>query len=243
MIVVPPLVFEPTSGRNLLLDALVWRPELGSRALVVDKDDFDARRWYRLPASFGFHHGNGWEDAGGTIRFDHCVAADATLMSETMRFVIRGELRTSAPERYTRFALHPDARAETESTGEEAEFPRIAPALTGRRNRYVYTLGAPSGLAPGWRLRRVVKRDLERDGATESFDYGSGVLPEEHVFVPGPAPRAEDDGWLLGPFLDYEQGASGLAVFDARHVSDGPVARAWLDYPLPLAFHGHFSAA
>ena len=28
---------------------------------------------------------------------------------------------------------------------------------------------------------------------------------------------------------------------DARRVSDGPLARAWLDYPLPLALHGHFS--
>ena len=89
----------------------------------------------------------------------------------------------------------------------------------------------------------MVKRDLERDGVTESFDYGPGTLPEEHVFVPRPAARREDEGWLLGPFLDYGRGRSGIAVFDARHVADGPVARVWLDYPLPLAFHGHFSAA
>ena len=241
VIVIPPLVFEPAPDRDLLLDALVWRPDLGSRVLVVDKDDFNARRWYQLPAGFGFHHGNGWEDASGVIRFDHCVAADATLMSETMRFVMRGEFRRATPELYTRFALHPDGRAEVESSGEEAEFPRIAPATTGRRNRWVYTLGAPPGPAAGWSLRRVVKRDLERDGITESFDYGPGVLPEEHVFVPRPSPRDEDDGWLLGPFLDYERGASGLSVFDSRHIADGPVARAWLDYPLPLAFHGHFS--
>ena len=243
VIVIPPLVFEPMPDHDLLLDALAWRPELGSRVLVVEKDDFDARRWYQLPAGFGFHHGNGWEDASGVIRFDHCVAADATLMSETMRFVMRGEFKASAPELYTHFALHPDGRAEVESSGEEAEFPRIDPARIGRRHRYVYTLGAPPGLTRAWRLRRVVKRDLERDDATESFDYGPGVLPEEHVFVPRPFPRGEDDGWLLGPFLDYERGASGLAVFDARHIADGPLARAWLDYPLPLAFHGHFSPA
>ena len=243
VIVIPPLVFEPGPDRNLLLDALVWRPELGSRVLVVEKGDFSARRWYQLPAGFGFHHGNGWEDASGTIRFDHCVAADATLMSETMRFVMRGEFRRATPELYTRFALHPDRRAEVESTGEEAEFPRIAPARIGRRNRYVYTLGAPPGPAAGWTLRRVVKRDLERDGATQSFDYGPGVLPEEHVFVPRPSPRGEDDGWLLGHFLDYERSASGISVFDARRVADGPIARTWLDYPLPLGFHGHFSAA
>ena len=61
--------------------------------------------------------------------------------------------------------------------------------------------------------------------------------------MPRPSPRGEDDGWLLGHFLDYERSASGLAVFDARHVAAGPLARAWLDYPLPLGFHGHFNAA
>ena len=241
VIVIPPLVFEPAPHHDGLLDSLVWRPALGSRVLVVDKDDFSARRWYQLPAGFGFHHGNGWEDTSGAIRFDHCVAADATLLSETMRFVMRGEFRKAAPELYTRFTLHPDGRTEVESAGEPAEFPRVASAVAGRRNRYVYTLGtAPQG--GGWGLRRVVKRDLERSVA-DSFDYGPGVLAEEHVFVPRRTPRGEDDGWLVGSFLDCERGLSGIAVFDAHGVSDGPVARAWLRYALPLALHGHFSPA
>ena len=240
VIVLPPLVFEPSRAEGMLLDAFAWRPELGSRVLVVDKDDFRARRWYQLPAGFGFHHGNGWEDAGGTIRYDHCVAENATLMTETMRDLMRGALTRGAPERYARFTLHPDGRAEVEDSGEEAEFPRIAPALTGRRNRYVYTLGVSSLGPGGWRLRRVVKRDLESD-ASESFDYGPGVIAEEHVFVPRRVARSEDDGWLVGAFLDSTRGLTGVAVFDARHVGAGPVARAWLDYPLPLAFHGQFT--
>ena len=108
VIVIPPLVFEPSRAEGMLLDAFVWQPELGSRVLVVDKDDFNARRWYQLPAGFGFHHGNGWEDASGTIRYDHCVAADATLMIETMRNIMRGELTRQVPEHYARFTLHPD---------------------------------------------------------------------------------------------------------------------------------------
>ena len=242
VLVIPPLVHEPSSGDASLLDSLVWRPALGSRVLVVDKGDFGARRWYQLPAGFGFHHGNGWEDAGGTIRFDHCVAADASVMTETMRHIMRGEVRASAPEVYTRCALHRDGRAQIETTGGYEEFPRIAPALTGRRNRHVYTLGRSAERASAWPLRRVVKRDLER-ATTDTFDYGPGVLAEEHVFVPRQSPRAEDDGWLLGPFLDSARGVSGVGVFDARHVGDGPIARAWLDYPLPLAFHGQFTAA
>ena len=244
VIVIPPLVFEPEAAAGgVLLDALAWRPELGSRALVVAKDDFDDRRWHQLPAGFGFHHGNGWEEAGGTIRFDHCVAEDATLMSERFRFIMRGELRAAAPERYTRFTLHPDGRSRVEATPEWAEFPRVAPAVVGRRNRYVYTLGESAdddaGDAP---LRQVEKRDLER-GTREAFDYGLGVIPEEHVFVPRRGAGAEDDGWLVGTFLDYARGVSGVAVFDARRVGEGPIARASLDYPLPLGFHGCFSPA
>ena len=129
-----------------------------TRVLVVDKDDFSARRWYQLPAGFGFHHGNGWEDASEVIRFDHCVAADAALLSETMCVIMRGEVRGAAPELYTRFTLHSDGRAEVEATSDEAEFPRVAPAVMGRRNRYVYTIGGSSrGVAgPGTELFSLV---------------------------------------------------------------------------------------
>ena len=59
--------------------------------------------------------------------------------------------------------------------------------------------------------------------------------------MPFPDASAEDDGWLVGSFLAWQRGVSGIAVFDARGVSDGPVARAWLPYPLPLGLHGKFS--
>ena len=41
IIVIPPLVYE-TSHEGELLDALEWRPNLGTRVLVVDKDDFNS---------------------------------------------------------------------------------------------------------------------------------------------------------------------------------------------------------
>ena len=135
VVVIPPLVYEPGSSEGALIDDLQWRPALGSRVLVVDKDDFDAQRWYQLPAGFGFHHGNGWEDAAGVIRFDQCVAADPSLMTGTMRDLMRGEITRGAPEFYTRFTLHPDGRAEMEPSGDEEEFPRIAPAVVAKRNR------------------------------------------------------------------------------------------------------------
>ena len=239
VIVVPPFVHDPGHD-GTFLDAHVWRPELGSRVLVVSKDDFGDRRWYQLPAGFGFHHGNGWEERDGTIRFDHCLAADPGLVAEALRYVMRGELRPAASEHLSTFTLYPDGRTSTRETGEIAEFPQVAPRVVGRRNRYLYTLGATS--RPDWILNTLARHDLEH-GTMEGFDFGPGIIAEEHVFVPFPGGCGEDEGWLVGSVLDYERGVSGITVFDARRVSEGPLARAWLPYPLPLGFHGHFHAA
>ena len=242
VIVIPPFIFEPEAIRDkAFLDAFAWRPELGSRVLIIAKDDFSVRRWHQLPAGFGFHHGNGWEDAEGVIRFDHCIAADATFLTERTRFIMRGEFRSAAPERYTHFTLYPDGKADIETTPGWTEFPRVAPSVVGRRNRYVYTLGAPDSAGERW-LRRVEKRDLQR-GTLDAFDVGPGVIPEEHVFVPRRNPIDEDDGWLVGTFLDYERRESGVMVFDASRIGDGPIAQGRFDYALPLGFHGHFSSA
>ena len=188
------------------LDSHVWRPELGSRALVVSKDDFDDRRWVQLPAGFGFHHGNGWEEADGTVRFDHCVAADPGFVDDALRRVMQGRLTPAAPSRYTEFVLHPDGRADVREQDAVAEFPRVAPAMVGRRNRFVYTLGG--GRQPDWVPGSLEKRDLET-GDVDRFAYGRDVFPEEHVFVPFPDGKAEDDGWLVGTFLAHELGQDG----------------------------------
>ena len=238
VVVVPPFVVEPGSGADFL-SSHVWRPDLGSRVLVVNKDDFDDRRWYQLPAAFGFHHGNGWEEQDGTIRFDHCLAEDPSLVTDSLRNVMRGETGAFAIPRYALVSLHPDGRARIEVARDAAEFPQVSPNRVGHRNRYVYHLSPPG--EESWYLRTLVKRNTE-NGRVESFDFGRGKIPEEHLFVPSRQGDAEDEGWLLGTFLDTERGVSGLRAFDARRLSDGPLATAWLPYPLPLGFHGCFRA-
>ena len=66
-----------------------------------------------------------------------------------------------------------------------------------------------------------------------------GFERPDYVFVP----RGEDegDGWLIGPYLDVGREATGLNVFDAKHISEGPVWQGILPYPLPLGLHGTFA--
>ena len=239
--VLPPYVLDPDPGAESFLGAHAWRPELGSRVLVVRKEDFGERRWYQLPAGFGFHHGNGWEDNDGSIRFDHCLAEDPSLLRDRFRGFMRGRLEDAKMPRYASVALGPDGSATIESVPGAAEFPRIAPHLTGRRNRFVYTVGG-DGTRSGYAFHQIVKRDLEL-GTEERHDYGGTAFAEEHIFAPRPGGATEDDGWLVGTILDFRRGATAVTVLDARRPSDGPVATAWLDRPLPLGFHGWFSPA
>ncbi len=236
VLVIPPYEYRPEHDGSFL-DSHVWSPERGSRALVVAKDDFDDRRWVQLPAGFGFHHGNGWEDSRGNIHFDHCVSSDVSMLTDSFRQVMRGEFIHSQVPRYTRYVIHANGRVEVSETPDIAEFPQVSPRRVGHRNRFVYTLGP--GRSPDWVFRVLERRD-HHSGDLQSHDFGDERIPEEHVFVPFPDGTSEDDGWLVGTFLAHKRGVSGITVFDARRVSDGPVMTAWLPYPIPLGFHGHF---
>ncbi len=239
-----PFVLEPDrlgSGRAGFLGAHAWRPELGTRALAIDKDTLEVARRWELPAGFHFHHGNGWEEADGTIRLDLCQASDPAFVIENMRAVMRGARGpASSRPRYRAAVLRPDGTAGIEDVAPgAAEFPRIDPRRTGLRHRAVFAATA-SGAREAWPFDRISRLDPE-GGEADGWTYPAGRVPEEHVFVPRGA--AEGDGWLLGPFLDTARAASGLAVFDAARLADGPVWEGILPYPLPLGLHGAFQAA
>ena len=241
--VIPPLVYDQSlfGSEISFLDAHVWRPELGTRVLVVDKTDFTRRRWYQLPTGFNFHFGNAWEDSAQNIRFDYCVAADATVMTDTFRYVMRGEFQhATGPTRFAQVVLHAGGGATQEITDVAAEFPRVSPAIVGRRYRQVYAVIGGIGIS-GAGLGGIARIDTET-GIADSFEYGDRFIVEEHVFVPRPGTMTETDGWLVGTVLDLDDQVTRISLFDAARLSDGPIAWVSLPYPLPLGFHGTFVA-
>ena len=240
VLLLPPFVLEP-ERHGTFLDSHVWRPQLGTRALTVDKNTLEPVRRHELPPGFHFHHGNGWEEPDGTIRLDLCQSSDPRFVTEDFRHVMRGAARfDSAHPRYRRAVLRPDGTASIEDGAPGvAEFPRIDPRYTGRRHRTLFALAGEVG-GEGWPLRRIARLDPER-GETDGWAYPRHQAPEEHVFVP--RGETEGDGWLIGPFLDIRRRATGLNVFEAARVSDGPLWRGILPYPVPLGLHGTFAPA
>lgn len=71
-------------------------------------------------------------------------------------------------------------------------------------------------------------------------NYGADWLVEDHVFVPKRGGSGEDDGWLLGTAVNWKRQKTALNILDARDPGTGPIARTWLEEPLPLGFHGQF---
>jgi all-trans-8'-apo-beta-carotenal 15,15'-oxygenase len=137
------------------------------------------------------------------------------------------------------------ARLEAPAPGSNTEFPRVDPRFVGLPARWQVMPASwtPNRAAAHFEGVQVV--DMH-SGAVQRFDYGADFMPEEHLVVPRPTSTGsthELDGWLLATAYHLPTRRHCVSCFEARRVADGPVARAWLPYGLPMGFHGSFAAA
>ena len=237
-------------GLRCFTDSLRWRPEAGSLLVVVDASGKEAPVTLEVPASWMWHTLNAYR-AGSTIVADfvgfdtpdHFLGPDAAF-----RAIMQGRQGVAAsPGTLRRFTIDLSARrARLETIAEgHFEFPMAHPGRVGRKHRYAYV--AAGEIAEGWIQQGVARIDTGT-GARRAFSFGAGFYVGEPVFAPDPAAAAdsedaEDRGWLLCEVLDGQREETFIAVFDAAHVEDGPLARLRLRHHLPMSFHGWWQPA
>ena len=115
------------------------------------------------------------------------------------------------------------------------EFPRVNEELMGKRYRFGYS----SGIGTGFAQDTLMKTDVETGSVQSRTDqprYGYG----EPVFVARDGAKAEDDGWVVVLRHDTQNDTSDLAIFDARGITDDPVAAVHLPVRVPNGFHGNW---
>lgn len=122
-------------------------------------------------------------------------------------------------------------------SAETHEFPIVDPRLATQLHRIGYMTA--NGLHA---INTGVKRFDFETGATQSFDFGSASAVGEPVFAAKPGGK-EDHGWLITQVLDGETKKTIFAIFDEQTVGAGPIAKVRLTHPLPISFHGWWSAA
>lgn len=217
-----------------LADGFEWRPDEGTRVLVIDKDDLTRRREFELPAFGFFHLGDAWSD-GADIRFDVCAHPDMDFAARGAGAVLNGVPLNGEPARLALAHLRADGSSDLQRTDQVAEFPRADPRRAGLARRLTLHTAEE---APGRPFASAVGVTDWDTGRTRVFDFGPEHVMDEMVFVPRPDGSTEDDGWLVGPSLNLAARATELHVLDVARIDEGPVVSWRADTALPVSFHG-----
>lgn len=237
-----PYVVNPLrlafSGRPYI-ENYRWKPELGTRFTLIDRETGETKGPFETDACFGFHHVNAFEDESGAIVADICTFEDA----EIVESLYLGKLREGGPvpkPSLTRFTIDPTTGSvdHEELVPEGIDLTRINYGRCNERP-YRYTWGAGMEPGSGDFFDRIVAVDVEE--RTSRTWHEEGLYPGEPVFVAEPGAEAENAGVLLSVVLDAAAETSLLLVLDATDLSE--LARARVPHHIPFSFHGQFSRA
>ncbi|HLZ62023.1 MAG TPA: carotenoid oxygenase family protein [Ktedonosporobacter sp.] len=237
-----PLVVNPlsmlTSGKPFIAN-YHWKPERGSRFLVIRKSDGELVATYTSEAFFSFHHINAFEQ-GGDLLVDIAAYPDASLIRQLyMDNLLGPQGGDLAHGEYRRYRL-PEGGSTThyEVLSEESiELPRINyEHNNGQPYRFAYGVSQRKD-RPDDFLNQLVKVDVATHSTSIVFE--EGMYPGEPVFVVAPDATSEDAGVVLSIVLDAKKGASFLLVLDAASFTE--LARAEVPQHVPFGFHGIYT--
>ncbi|MCX4775602.1 carotenoid oxygenase family protein [Streptomyces sp. NBC_01264] len=214
---------------------LAWRPERGTRVVLVPRDG-GPPRWAADEAFWLWHTVNAYDDGPGP---DAPVVLDYVQWS---RLTVGSEPEpgaTPASGGLVRARIDPVAGTMVRTLLDDArvEFPRIDDRRIGRRHRYA-ALATETGrtdLLPG-EYDAVRFHDTET-GTARVWDAGD-LSVGEPVFAPVPGRDSEEEGYWLTFATDRTDGSAWFLVVPAQDPASGPVARAPIPVRVPLGLHG-----
>ncbi len=233
-----PVFFDPELFARTGKRVPLFHPEVPTRYGLIPRFGTDADvRWFECEPCYMLHVVNCWEEGDDAVVMIGCRTTDPSLHPDPKDGKIAAMLsglKLQANLHRWRFDLRTGRVDEGPLDHENAEFPMIHPGRLGQRSRYVYLARIPYEIPATF--DGLIKHDLET-GRSERFDYGPGIFGSEAPFVPRPGARDEDDGWVIGFVTDTRDWTSAGWVFDARRISDGPIAKLRLPHRVPAGFH------
>ena len=232
-------------GRTTM-DSLRWRPELGSRLLVVARGDGSVAAQAPVGHGYCLHLINAFEDGrDGKLTVD-LIEYDRPLYDQyqtipdlfinvgdgaPVRFVIDVEGRDSPVRRTLAYRSAPD-------------FPSIDPDRIGKAYRDFWMLGISRAGQPGRKFfDQLVHANWSSD-SIEVYQAPEGhYLGGEPIFIPAALGNERASGAVICQDFDAAACQSSFIVFDALNVARGPVARLRLPGAIPFGFHASFNRA
>jgi carotenoid cleavage dioxygenase-like enzyme len=222
-----------------LMDSLAWRPELGSRLLVVARDGGEPVASVDVGSSYCLHLANCFERDG--LLFVDLIELDRPVYDQyNIPDGFFTEVRRAWPKRYA-VDLERGELAESAELGYRnmCDFPAIDPRRATRETRDVWLLGISATEKPG---RKFFDQVVHCDWASGDVEVYQApprcYLGGEPVFLGDP--EDEGRGAVICQRFDAERREMSFLLFDAFDVARGPVAELPLRRPVPLGFHASF---
>lgn len=227
-------------GGRALMDALEWRPELGSRLLVVSRATGESVASVPVGSRYCLHLVNCFEDGErltvDLVEFERPIYDQYREVPDLFRDVCEGlpvrlVFDTSCWELVERreldYRLAPD-------------FPAIDPRRAARPYEDFWMLGIS---ATGRRGRKFFDQLVHArwDDARTLDIYqppAAHYLGGEPIFVPDSSNARA--GAVICQIFDAHSRTTSFAVFDAFDVAAGPAASLRLRAPIHLGFHATF---
>jgi carotenoid cleavage dioxygenase len=228
-------------GGGTVLEALSWRPELGTRLLVLGREDGALAADVTLGDRYCLHLLNAWDDGArltvDLVELDRPVYGDYHELPDlfvdppagrAVRYVVDLASGTLLSRRASTDLGTPD-------------FPTLDRRRSARENDDGWLLQVPAAEERGRRFfERLLHVCWDEGRVAGEWQTKRGTyLAGEPAF----APAAEGDAALVVPLWDAAANCSALALFDPFDVAAGPRATVWLDTRMPLGFHSFWSAA
>lgn len=213
-----------------------WSDDYGARIGIMPRNGGSGDvRWFEVEPCYIFHTLNAWEEDGK-------VVLDACHNTEIWRKA--GEMAGDGKLSLRRFTFDLASGTTKEETLDDrsVEFPRVADAVVGQKNRYGFMLRLDPRADGQPGFVGIMKID-HATGRSELHEYGEGRASGEAVFVPAEnADPNSDEGYVMSYVHDEKTNGSELVVLDATDMRKDAIARVRLPQRVPNGFHGSWIA-
>lgn len=224
-------------------DSLVWRPELGTQILILNRDTLAVVSGNETAPWFQWHFSNGYQDEQGNLIVDLVRYADFAT-NQYLKEVATGQTQTVAKGTLWRIYLDPKTAVVQDQellVERGCEFPSVAPAAVGQQTRFTYLSLHREDVNIGQELLGAIARYDHQTKALTVADLGANRYPTEPLYIPNPENPSQ--GWLIAVVFDGNtdgnaDGKSEVWIFDSDRLDENPVCRLALPEIVPMGFHG-----
>ncbi|HET9693255.1 MAG TPA: carotenoid oxygenase family protein [Steroidobacteraceae bacterium] len=199
-------------------------------------------RWFEFEPGYVLHMVNAWED-GDCIVMDGCFQPDPTIRRDPTEGPLGSMiayLRYRGHLRRWRMNLRTGEKHEQQLDDLNVEFCLPDTELYGVKSRYSYHQRIPTDLQT-LAFDALVKYDHER-GTREVYQYADGWYPSEAPFARSTRGGDEDAGYVTTIATNVYDYRSEAWIFDAKRITDGPIARVRIPARVAPGFHAYWAS-